>query len=271
MNNFIKTTYLLVIFAIVTLCNNIAFANDIDDALSAYKSGDYNRAITLLDSVSKKDGVSSALYYDLGNAYLKIGDNGNAMLCYLRSIRLDPSNSQAKENIKYLDNKVYESNKNELKGKKYSFDKDSPSVFSTIRLYIVRDHLSNTWATWAVVSFLIFLVCLALYIYTKNVLARKIGFFGSFISLGVTAFFVAFSFMAASYVSDEGVIISSKVKLKKEASATADEGEINLTKGTRMTILNQEPVDSKGPKWYKVRLNSDFIGWIQDSDFVPVD
>lgn len=272
MKNFEKKTYIFIFIGIIALIYNpLVFGNDIDEAIQAYNAKDYNKAISLFSNVAEKEGISASLYYDLANAYAKNGDNGQAMLYYLRSLRLDPSNSQAIDNVKYLESKIYDSNQNELKGKKFSFEPDDPSFFTSLRLYIARDHLSDTWATWAVICFLIFLVCLVLYIFTKNVLARKIGFFGSFISLGITAICIVFSFMAASYVSDEGVIITSKVKLKKEASDTSEEGQINLTKGTRMVILDQNQNEEKKQNWYKVRLNSDFIGWIQDTDFVPVE
>lgn len=245
-------------------------ADLINLADSAYNAGDYNLSVNLYNQIASEKGVSSTLYYNLGNSYARLGDYGNAMLYYLKSLRLDPSNKQAKENIAYIESKVHESNQSELRGKKYSLEADSPSLFNGINMFIARDHLSDTWAVWSVIFFILFITCAAIYIFTKNVMARKIGFFGGFVFLGFTVIFVIFSYLAANYISIEGVITSPKVKLRTEASIGSKESPVNLTRGTKMKILDHYPSGTQQPQWYKVRLNSDFIGWIQDTDFVPV-
>lgn len=245
-------------------------AQTIPQADSAYNSGEYLKAARIYEELAEKKGVSSSLYYNLGNSYAKGGDYGNALVAYLRALRLDPSNSQAKDNVAYIESKVLESNQSELRGRKYSLELDSPSFLSKTKMFIAKDHLSDTWATWAVIFFILFIIATSLYIFTKNVLSRKIGFFGGFICLGLSAICISFSFMAASYTSDEGVIITAKVKLKNEASLSSKEAPVNLTRGTRLVILDKYPAGESNPKWYKVRLNSDFIGWLQDTDFVPV-
>lgn len=269
----ITKSSLLSVLLILTACFNSFFtvkADDFNQADSAYSSGDYSKAIDLYNKIAKENGVNSSLYFNLGNSYARAGDYGNAMVSYLRSLRMDPSNTQAKENIAYIDSKVLESNQSELRGKKYSLEADSPSFFSSIKLYIVKEHLSDTWAVWAIVCFILFMLCLGSYIFSKNVILRKIGFFGGLICFGFSVISILFSLMAASYSSDEGVITTAKIKLKSEASLSSKESPVNLTRGTRLTILDTYPAESQNPKWYKVRLNSDFIGWIQDTDFMPV-
>lgn len=263
--------YILSLVAIFLL-PTIASAQSVADADSAYSQGDYSRAILLYDSIARQKGVSSELLYNLGNAYARGGDYGNAMVSYLRALRIDPSNSLAKANVKYIESKVSENNRAELKGKKLSLDPDAPSFFSSIRNFIVRDHLSDSWAVWAAIFFILFVACLAAYIYFADVLIRKIGFFGGLSTLFLSIVMVLFSLMAASYHSNEGVILSPKVKLLSEASASAKEMPVPLTRGTRLSILDsQAKEEGKAPEWYKVRLNSDFVGWISAGDFLPVE
>lgn len=240
------------------------------DADSAYLRGDYPTAIDEYKEIARIDGVSSSLLYNLGNAYAKAGDNGHALLCYIRSLRLDPSNSQAEANLKYVESKVKEANKSEIKNRKVSLDPDSESFISSVRKFISRNHLSDTWALWAVVGFLLFIGCLAIYIFTRNVIARKIGFFCGGICLIVTIIALIFAFMAASYRTQEGIIITNKVKLRSEPSVSAKENATALTRGTRLTILDSIPKGKPNPQWYKVRLNSDFIGWVVATDFESV-
>lgn len=273
----IKQSYLNVRMAIsmamllYVSCLALAEETPIAKADSAYSKGEYAEAVEAFTAIAARQGVSSQLYYNLGNSYAKGGDYGKALVNYLRALRLDPSNKQAKANAAYIESKVLDSNHAALKGKKLSVDPDSPSFFSNVRSMIARDHLSDTWAAWAVVSFILFIVCLALYIFTRNVLARKIGFFGGLVLLGFSVVALAFAFMAASYRTDEGVLTGAKVKLMSEASSSSKENPVALTRGTRMTVLDSVPVGEGRARWYKVRLNSDFVGWVESSDFETID
>lgn len=237
------------------------------EADSAYSKGEYAQAVECYKNIGSKNGWSSQLYYNLGNAYARSGDYGNALLNYLRALRLDPSNSQAANNVKYIETKVYDSNRAELKGKKMSVDPDSVTFFSRVRQFIAMDHLSDTWAIWAASMFIAFAACVALYIFTRNVLVRKIGFFGGFVFLGLSVIALSFSFVAAGYKDNEGAVIAGKAKLRSEASATAKENPVALTRGTRMQVLDSVPLHGKKAEWYKVRLNSDFVGWLPADEF----
>lgn len=263
-----------IIVFILILCVKGTLSADsklISEADSAYSNEEYAKAIELYSDIAAKEGVSSSLFVNLGNSYAKIGDYGNAMVCYLRALRLNPGNTQAKDNISFIESKVTESNTSELRGKKYSLDADEPDFLQSLNNFIARDHLSNSWSVAAVIMFLLFMTCLSCYVFSKNVLLRKIGFFGGGISFFFAVMFIIFAGLAASYVSDDGVIVSPKVKLKTEASASSKEHAVNLTRGTRMKILDTYPAESDSAEWYKVKLNSDFVGWIQDGDFTPVD
>ena len=103
----------------------------------------------------------------------------------------------------------------------------------------------------------------------KDVAVRKVGFFGGGILIGLTVIFVAFAFYAArSARSDsEGVITAYKTTLYKEASATSKTNPSQLTRGTVMDVLDEEKGSNGKTSWYKVRLNSDFVGWVKSSDF----
>ena len=242
----------------------------IAEADSAYSRGEYAEAVQIYKTVGENGGWSSELLYDLGNAYARSGDYGNAMVNYLRALRIDPSNSQAKANVKYIESKVYDANRADLKGKKLSVDPDSPTFFSNVKSFIARDHRSDTWAIWGAACFILFVSCAAMYVFTRNVLVRKIGFFGGLVFLGMSVITIFFSFAAAGYKLNEGVVTAPKVKLKSEASTSAKENAASLNRGTRMEILDSVPVNSTKAQWYKVRMNSDFVGWLTADEFCVV-
>lgn len=263
-----KVYFLLAILSLFNVVN--AFAESvIADADSAYNAKEYSRAIQLYKSVEEEQGTSVALLYNLGNSYFQEGDYGNAMVCYKRAHRLDPSNDVVNANLRYLTGRVDDANKAEQKGKRYKTGSDEPSFFQSIHKSVAEDTSSNVWAVWAAVSFVLFVACVALYIFTRIVMLRKIGFFGGMILFAVSVMFLIFSFMGsrAFHSESEGVLIPFKTVLLTEPGkeANLEKGQV-LTKGTVVQILSEE-VDAEGNvTWYKVRLNSDYIGWVSASD-----
>lgn len=245
-------------------------SSEVQKADSAYLEGDYTKAIDLYNEIASSQGVSAPLLFNLGNAYMKNDDYGQAMLAYLRAKRLDPSNSQITGNLSYLKEKVEDANKAEQRGKKKKVTEDTPNFFQTIHSRIAEDHSSNSWAGWAAAFFIIFAGCGALYLFTSNVLVRKFGFFGGFIFLGLSIIFIVCAYSAANAATEReyGVVVAYKVPLLTEPNESdgKEKEEDIVTRGTRMRIISEE-VDAEGVvTWYKVRLNSDYIGWLKAED-----
>ena len=64
-------------------------------AAAAYNADKYSEAIELYNRVLHEEGVSSDLYYNLGNCYYKSGLLGKAVLCYERALLYNPNNEDA--------------------------------------------------------------------------------------------------------------------------------------------------------------------------------
>ncbi|MDE5712865.1 MAG: tetratricopeptide repeat protein [Muribaculaceae bacterium] len=266
---------ILVLFAIfVSFCTFMTGAqNPVAEADSAYNAKEYGRAIELYKTVVEEQGTSVALLYNLGNAYFQDGDYGNAMVCYQRAHRLDPSNAEVNANLRYLSGRVEDANKAEQKGKRFKTGKDEMSFFQSVHESVAENVSSDVWAVWAAVGFILFVGCVALYIFTRGVALRKIGFFGGMVLLVLSLVFLMFSFMGARafHSENEGVLTAFKTVLLTEPGKEADleKGQV-LTKGTVVQILSEE-VDAEGNvTWYKIRLNSDYIGWVASSDIVII-
>lgn len=268
MQNKILTLFLLCL----SLCCK-ANLSMVAEADSAYLHENYKEAIELYGMTIEQHGVSAPLLYNLGNAYYQDGDIAQAVLCYERARKLDPSNAEVNANLKYLRNKVEDSNKSEQKGKRLKVTEDESTFFQSLNTSISENTASNTWAGWAAACFILFAGCAALYIFTRNVMLRKTGFFGGIILLGLSVIFVVFAYMgAARYFSEEyGIVMSYKSPLLSEPDnkVSAEKSEI-ITRGTKVRIISEE-VDAEGKvTWYKVRLNSDYIGWIPSEDLAVI-
>lgn len=258
------------LIALTTLFSAGAYAQiTLADADSAYTAKEYGKAIELYEIVAETEGVSAPLLFNMGNAYYQEGDYGKAMLCYLRAKRIDPSQKELNANLRYLRSRIEDSNKAEQKGKRLKVILDEPSFFQNVHIAIAIETASNLWAVWGAVCFILFIGGAALYIFTRSVMARKIGFFGGIITLICSVVFVAFAISGARAISskENGVITAFKVSLLTEPGKESESGKDGvLTKGTEVRIVSEE-IDAEGNvTWYKVRLNSDYIGWVSADD-----
>lgn len=269
----LKILFLLIIVTISGVGIK-AEINKVAQADSAYNAGDYPEAIGIYREVAEEKGVSAALLFNLGNSYFQNGDYGNAMLCYQQAKKLDPSNRKINANLDYLTGKIEDANKAEQKGKRKKVTEDTPNFFQSVNISIAQNTSSNTWAAFAAGSFLLFAGCVCLYLFNSNVLMRKTGFFGGIILLGISIVCLVCGYMgAAEYDShDYGVVISYKSELQTEPgqSEGSDKNEGVLTRGTKVRIIAEE-TDAEGQvNWYKIRLNSDYIGWVEAKDIAII-
>ncbi|MCA9399464.1 MAG: tetratricopeptide repeat protein, partial [Candidatus Omnitrophica bacterium] len=72
------------------------------NAASEYKNAEYQKAVDYYTEILKKGLESGPLYYNLGNAYFKIGDSGRAVLNYERALRLMPTDNDLQLNYRYV-------------------------------------------------------------------------------------------------------------------------------------------------------------------------
>lgn len=85
------------------LCPGPGHANDTAglfiDATRAYQAGDYQVAAKKYETIAGSGIRNPSLFYNLGNAYLKAGDLGRAVLWYERARRLSPNDPDLKFNL----------------------------------------------------------------------------------------------------------------------------------------------------------------------------
>lgn len=241
----------------------------LDSAANAYMSGNYNIAIEQYEECIKQYGTSSQLLANLGNSYAKAGDYGRAFLNYERSLYLNPSDKEVRNNRAYIVSKIEDANKANAGGKKISVVPDKPGFFNQLATYLQHSQKSNTWAVCGVICFVLLCGCVAMYYFREEVLLRKIGFFGG---IGMLALCLTFNILSivtakASQINNEGIIIEFKTSLKAEPYESSKTVGIPLVRGTKMTIMDIQQEEGQKERWYKVRLNTDIAGWIKSKDF----
>ena len=234
-------------------------------AENAYLSEKYNRAIELYNLAIEKDGLSTGIYYNLGNAYYKVGDLGHAVLSYERALLLDPNNADARASLAFVNSKL----------------KDKPSndenIIEALSKKIMTLTSANGWGVIGIVSFLLLLGAAGLYVFTGTVALRKTGFFAGLIFLTVCVIANVVGYRMGQRIRDSksGVVISDNVILSvapREPKTKADEAFV-LHEGTKIYLLDSVEIKSGqavAAKWYDVQVDDNHRAWIKAKDFEKI-
>lgn len=243
-------------------------ANALATAQKEYDAGNYSEALQLYKTLAGEYPASAELLYNLGNTYVKMHDLGHARKCYEQARRLEPDNDEINNNLEYVSQQIEKKNRADLHGEPVNISPDEPWFFSSIYNAFSRDTKSDTWALLAAIAFVLFILFVADYLFTKRVLYRKFGFFGGMVMLCFSIIFVVFAFCAARESQSEGeaVITAEKIILKEEPSEKSKDNSPKLNAGTKAEVVKTEGGTQEQPEWYKLRVNSDIIGWAKNDD-----
>lgn len=224
---------------------------------SAYMADQFAEAATLYEQAASEDGVSSALYYNLGNSYYRMGRTGEAIVAYERALRLDPSNNDAKTNLDFLNSRIID-----RPGDRGTF---ISNTMDEIALYTS----SNNWAWISLALFTIVIACAACYMFSSITAVRKTGFFGGIVMLLICGTAVVFSFRAAAISSSHtsAVIVVPSTILSTSPRTPKDRNEeaMLLHEGTKVEIIDSVTtrIDSTEVKWYDVQVDNNHRAWIE--------
>ena len=131
---------------------------------SAYMRNDYSSAIQIYEALLTK-GAAADVYYNLGNSYYKAGNIAKAILNYERALLLEPGNSDIRANLDIARAKTMD-----------KVDIAPEIFFITWINAIINANSADGWAIWGIVSFVLLLAGLYLFIFSKKVVLKKIGF-----------------------------------------------------------------------------------------------
>lgn len=76
-----------------------AFDRAFDEGLAAYQNGDFNTAIDRFETLMEQGVAEPALFFNLGNAYYRVGRLDAAIVSYERALQLAPTDVNIRENL----------------------------------------------------------------------------------------------------------------------------------------------------------------------------
>ena len=244
--------FLLLFFNTTRAADN--YKNIAGQAYKAYSDGQYYYAIDLYDSILKNGVASSAIYYNLGNAYFKTNQLPFAILYYEKAKKLSPSDDNINYNLN-LANSLITDKIDEIP--RLFYERWWHSVFSAFS--------SDAWAKISIVMIFLFFIFLAIYLISNAVLLKKLSFSLSVIFLLISAFTIIFAQKQYNHAFKEqaGIVFSPRLTAK----SSPDENSIDLFvihEGTKVQIK-----DNLGD-WCEIGLANGNIGWIKRDIIKPI-
>ena len=170
-----------------------------------------------------------------------------AIYSYEKALKLDPSNEEVRTNLEIANLAIVD----KIEPVPQSFIERG---WRSLRAMWSSDH----WAWCSVAAFALLLFCLFLFLRSRRMGLRKLGFFMGVVFLIVFALSVVFAaqLRQSSNTPDQAIITTPTVTVKS-SPAQASVDLFVLHEGTKVTILES----SNG--WNKVRIANGSIGWLE--------
>jgi len=215
------------------------------DGVNNYKTENYEAAIVDFSKIVAAGIRNGDLYYNFGNAYLKNGDIGHAMLWYERSLKLIPHDPDLKFNHKYVLTLVK--------------DEKEENHLPILRVMFFWQHLfgAKTIQWTALIFNLLFWLTLTLQVLWRKKISKTMSYlvFVLVLVFTLTAFY---NYYASGYLK-QAVVLPDSVAVR--SGLTSDSTELFvLHAGTKVKI------DKENRDFYRIYFSDGKIGWLKKSD-----
>ena len=244
-------SFVLMILMLMPLSANAITKQNAD---VEYAKGNYQQAIKDYQEILKT-GVSSEIYYNLGNAYYRTDNITQALLAYERALQLSPGDNDIRFNLQYARSKT--------------IDKITPETemfFVTWYNSLVNFTSVDRWANTAIVSIVMALLLILVFLFAPQMWARKSGFYGSAVFLLLFAFANLFAFQQKHELETKqgAIVIAPTVNVKKTPAASGTDIFV-IHEGTRVDIT-----DRGMKQWRGIKLADGREGWLKTSQIEEI-
>lgn len=245
MINKCKLWCLLTVFLLVMPAGATETTRAFLDGVNNYKAENYEAAIVDFSKIVAAGIRNGDLYYNLGNAYLKTGDIGHAMLWYERALKLIPHDPDLKFNHEYVLTLVK--------------DEKEDNRLPVLRVVFFWQHLfsAGTIQQTALILNLLFWLILTLQVLRRKKILKLTNYIILILAL-VFMLTVFYNYYASRYLK-QVVILPDSVAVR--SGLTSDSTELFvLHAGTKVKI------DKDNNGFYRIYFSDGKIGWLKKAD-----
>lgn len=211
----------------------------------SYESRDYLKAVEGYVAILESGLESGNLYYNIGNGFLKMGRLGHAILCYERSKRLIPYDSDLRANLTYARSLVESANTETRRNFVLN------ALDAIFGLYSLRAIIFS-----ATVLYLILILLAGIFI-ARPLFARK---FRVVLFLAAALFMLNMSAVASRYFDERilkhGIVVQKEVECKYEPIEKSTT-YYKLREGEKVLILHTRH------GWRQIKRPDGKISWVK--------
>jgi tetratricopeptide (TPR) repeat protein len=249
---FIKQIPLVVLFFVIMIAESSAAEaeNIFLKGNEYFRLKEYDKAIEMYETLIDEDYEGTALFYNLGNAYYKIGKLGFAILYYEKAKRLSPNDSDISHNLAIANMRTA----------------DRVEALPGFFLFQWWESLLNLfsisgWTIAAYIFYLLLLISIGYYFFAKNPLHHKIVLISGSVSLVVL---ILIGSLLAVKLNRElnvnsGVVVERAVNVKLSPDYSSNDAFI-IHEGLK--VILEDEVDG----WIRIRLQDGKVGWMPKDD-----
>lgn len=249
---------------ILIMCLLPAAANAQDDsyvdslwnaANAAYVDGRWSDAIDDYSIIVGANLESASLYCNLAGAYYKNGDIAKAILNYERSLKVDPSYSDARYNLSLLNERIQ--------------DRIEPVPELIIKVWVKKlCYLldSDAWVICFFVFLALTLSMVLLFLLSPTVGGRRTGFFLGIFLLVLAGFSIGSAMVQKNdYMNtDDAIVMRPVISVKSSPSSGSSQDLFILHEGTKIRII-----DEVG-EWNNIELADGRQGWLKSDEIETI-
>ena len=218
-----------------------------EQANNLYMNGDFGGAATIYERILAEGLFSAKLYYNLANAYFRIGENTKAILFYNRALLLAPNDEDVRHNLAIAESMT-----------KDSID-EVPEFFLKSWIRTWRNSLGERmWTALSIIFFALALALGLLFLLAGRTGMRKCGFYG--MAAAGLLFIITTSFAASQRQAmrnrEHAIVMSTAAPVKSSPDRSATDLFV-LHEGTKVRITGT--LD----RWCEVVIADGKKGWIE--------
>ena len=225
-----------------------------EQANNHYTAEEYQQAISAYEQILTNGQESAKLYFNLGNAYYKAGDINNAILNFERAKKLAPQDEDIAFNLQIANQFVV--TKIEALPKPF---------FLRWKSSIINKYPTDTWAAISVGAFILFLLLLGLFLFSKNSTAKHFAFWFGILAVVFSGFTFSWAAHQKAVINkrNQAIVFCPRVTVKSSPSQTGTDLFL-IYEGVKIDVTDS--LDH----WKEIKLADGNKGWLPDSWIVTI-
>ncbi len=249
-----KTVLLILFLAPLFLVAQEENAQLWEKANTYYTSEEYEQALNIYQQIIDSGEESAKLYFNLGNAYYKTGDVNNAILNFERAKLLAPHDADIQFNLNIANQFVVT-----------KIEELPQPFFLRWRTSVTNKYPTDTWSGISIGTFLLFLILLGFFIFSKRSTIKRIAFWLGIFAVVLSGFTFSFARQQKLAIKNrnEAIVFCPRVTVKSSPSETGTDLFL-IYEGLKIQVT-----DSLNT-WKEIKLADGNEGWLPDSCIVRI-